>query len=216
MPEVGITASEATIAFRIAAEGATEEEARQLIEPTAASIYERFGDLIVGEGADDVVDALVRELSRTGRTIATVESCTGGLLAQMITSVPGVSHHYPGGLVTYSAEAKASLLGVPDALLKEHGAVSPEVAAEMARRVRERFHADLGLAVTGLAGPEADDRGHPIGLVYLGLSTADEVRTRKLELGPEQPRDVIRRRAAKQALNWARLALKHQPDRPPA
>ena len=73
----------------------------------------------------------------------------------------------------------------------------------MARRVRERFRADLGLAVTGIAGPDADDPGHAVGLVYLGLATADEVRTRKLELGPEQPRDVIQRRAAKQALNWA-------------
>ena len=214
VPEVGITASEATIAFRISAEGDTEEEARRLIEPTATLIYERFGDLIVGEGTEDVVEALVRELARSGRTIATAESCTGGLVAQMITSVPGVSHHYPGGVVTYSAEAKANLLDVPDSLLKEHGAVSPEVAGELARRVRERFRADLGLAVTGVAGPVSDDPRHPIGLVYLGLSTLDEVRTRKLELGPEQPRDVIRRRAAKQAINWARLALKQQRDRP--
>jgi nicotinamide-nucleotide amidase len=209
VPEVGITASDATIAFRISAEGATDEEARQLIEPTAAIIYERFADLIVGEGNEDVVEALVRELVRTGRTIATAESCTGGLVAQMITSVPGASHFYPGGLVTYSNQAKADLLEVPEALLKEHGAVSPEVAGEMARLVRERFRADLGLAVTGIAGPETDDPRHPVGLVYLGLSTSDETRTRKLELGPEQPRDVIRKRAAKQALNWARLALKH-------
>jgi nicotinamide-nucleotide amidase len=213
VPEVGITASEATIAFRISAEGATDEEARALIEPTAALIYERFADLIIGEGSEDVVDALVRELARTGRTIATAESCTGGLLAQTITSVPGVSPHYPGGLVTYSARAKTDLLGVPDALLEEFGAVSPEVAAEMARRVRDRFGVDLGLAVTGVAGPETDDPRHPVGLVYLGLATSAEVRTRKLELGPEQPRDVIRKRAAKQALNWARLVVKHQPDR---
>jgi nicotinamide-nucleotide amidase len=213
MPEVGITASEATIAFRISAEGENDEEARNLIEPTAALIYERFGDLIVGEGAEDVVDALVHELHRTGRTIATAESCTGGLLAQMITSVPGVSPYYPGGLVTYSVQAKANLLGVPELMLKEHGAVSPEVAGEMARRVRERFRVDLGLAVTGIAGPSTDDPRHPIGLVYLGLATVDELRTRKLELGPEQPRDVIRRRAAKQAINWARLVLKHQADR---
>ena len=213
VPEVGITASEATIAFRIAAEGDTEEEANRLIEPTAALIYERFGDLIVGEGAEEVVDAMVRELARTGRSIATAESCTGGLVARMITSVPGASRHYPGGLVTYSAEAKTNLLDVPGAMLKAHGAVSPEVAGEMARRVRERFRTDLGLAVTGIAGPETDSPDHPVGLVYLGLSTADETRTRKLEIGPEQPRDVIQRRAAKQAINWARLTLRHYEDR---
>lgn len=214
VPEVGITASDATIAFRIAAEADTEEEARSLIEPTAALIYERFGDLIVGEGADDVVEAMARELSRAGLSIATAESCTGGLVARMITSVPGVSAHFPGGLVTYSARSKVDLLGVPAAMIEAHGAVSPEVAAEMARRVRERFRADLGLAVTGIAGPETDSPDHPIGLVYLGLATADEVRTRKLELGPEQPRDVIQRRAAKQAINWARLTLRRYPDRP--
>ena len=213
VPEVGITASEATISFRIAAEADTEEEARRSLEPTAALIYERFGDLIVGEGPEDVVDALVRELRRTGRSIATAESCTGGLVAQLITSVPGVSQHFPGGLVTYSAGSKSNLLEVPEATLEAHGAVSPEVAGEMARRVRERFRADLGLAVTGIAGPDADAPAHAVGLVYLGLATADEIRTRKLELGPEQPRDVIQRRAAKQAINLARLALKRHDDR---
>ena len=212
VPEVGITASEATISFRIVAEGATEDEANRLIEPTAALIYERFSDLIVGEGSEDVVDALVRELKRTGRSIATAESCTGGLVAHMITSVPGVSQYYPGGLVTYSSEAKANLLDVPRSMLQTHGAVSPEVAAELARRVRERFRSDLGLAVTGIAGPDTDNPQHPVGLVYLGLATADEVRTRKLELGPEQPRDVIQRRAAKMAINWARLTLKRFDD----
>ncbi len=214
VPEVGITASEATISFRIAAEADTEDEANRLIEPTVALIRERFGDLIVGEGAEDVVDALVRELKRTGRSIATAESCTGGLVARLITSVPGVSPHYPGGLVTYSAEAKSNLLDVPEALLKAHTAVSPEVAAEMARRVRERFRTDLGLSVTGIAGPDTDSPDHPVGLVYLGLSTPVETRTRKIELGPEQPRDVIQRRAAKQAINWARLTLRHFEDRP--
>jgi nicotinamide-nucleotide amidase len=209
VPEVGITASEATIAFRISAEAATEDEALSLIEPTAATIYERFGDLIIGEGTDDVVEALARELARTGQSIATAESCTGGLIARMLTSIPGISAHYPGGLVTYSNQAKANLLGVSEELLETQGAVSAEVAAEMARLVRERFSTDLGLSVTGIAGPTSDSPDHPVGLVYLGLATSEKVMTRKLELGPEQPRDVIQKRAAKQALNWARVTLKH-------
>jgi nicotinamide-nucleotide amidase len=213
-PEVGITASDATISFRIAAEAETVEEAERLIEPTAALIYERFPDLIVGEDHEDVVDALVRELARTKRTIATAESCTGGLIAHLITSVPGVSKSYPGGLVTYSAEAKVNLLDVSESLIKTHGAVSPEVAGEMARRVRARFRADLGLAVTGIAGPDTDTPAHAVGLVYLGLACGEEIRTRKLELGPEQPREVIQRRAAKQAMNWARLTLRRLDDRP--
>jgi nicotinamide-nucleotide amidase len=216
IPEVGITASDATISFRIAAEAETDEEASRLIEPTVDLIYERFPDLIVGEGHEDVVDALVRELARTGRTIATAESCTGGLIAHLITSVPGVSKSFPGGIVTYSSDAKVNLLDVPELLIKTHGAVSPEVAGEMARRVRERFRADLGLAVTGIAGPDSDTPAHAVGLVYLGLSIGDEIRTRKLELGSEQPREVIQRRAAKQAMNWARLTLRRLVDRPSA
>jgi nicotinamide-nucleotide amidase len=214
LPEVGITASDGTISFRIAAGAETDEEAARLIEPTADLIYERFPDLIVGEGHEDVVDALVRELARTNRTIATAESCTGGLIAHLITSVPGVSKSFPGGLVTYSPEAKVNLLDVPESLIKTHGAVSPEVAGEMASRVRARFRADLGLAVTGIAGPDSDTPEHAVGLVYLGLSCGEETRTRKLELGPEQPREVIQRRAAKQAMNWARLTLRRLDDRP--
>ena len=214
VPEVGITASEATIAFRIAAEAETEAEAHLLIEPTVALIRERFADLIVGEGAEDVVDAMVKELARTGRTISTAESCTGGLVAYTIATVPDVSKHFPGGLVAYSNEAKANLLDVPEGMLKAHGAVSPEVAGELARRVRERFRTDLGLAVVGYAEINPEIPPHVVGLVYLGLSTVDEVRTRKLELGPEQPREVIQRRAAKQAINWARLILKRYDDQP--
>ena len=101
-PEVGITASDATISFRIRAEGDTEDEARRALEPTLATIRERFGNLIVGEGSVDVVDAAVLLLSQTGTTLATAESCTGGLIARQITAIAGVSPYYPGGVVSYS------------------------------------------------------------------------------------------------------------------
>jgi nicotinamide-nucleotide amidase len=126
----------------------------------------------------------------------------------MLTSVPGVSAFYPGGIVSYSNQAKARILGVPEALLEAHGAVSPEVAEAMARLVREKFDTDLGVSVTGFAGPSTDSPEQPVGLVYLGLSTSEKTQTRKIELGPEQPREVIQQRAAKQALNWARLILR--------
>lgn len=213
IPEVGITASEATIAFRIAAEGATEEEALSQIEPTAAVIYERFGEFIVGEGSEDVVDALCRELDRTGLTIATAEFCTGGLVAEQITSQSGASFHYKGGIVACLVGGTTSWLDIPDSQIEAHGPVSAEVASALAWSVRERFGSDLGLSITGVAGPTTDDPSGPIGLVYLGLSTAAGTTTRQLELGPEQPRDVIIRRAAKQAMNWARLALRPLPDR---
>jgi len=218
IPEVGITASQATISFRISAEGGTEAEALAAIEPTASIIYERFADLIVGEGTDDVAEATAIELDRTGLTIATAESCTGGLLAHLITTAPGTSRSLVGGVVPYSVDSKVKPLGVPADLIEAEGVVSAAVAARMATQVVERFGADVGLSVTGFAGPTLDDTARPgqtVGLVYVGLAMpGEEVTTRKLELGPEQPRDAIQRRSAKMALNIARVALKSRPDRP--
>lgn len=208
-PEVGITAHDATISLRISCDCATEADALAEMAPTLAIIRERFADLIVGEAeGQDVAEALVAELVRTGMTLATAESCTGGLIAHRLTTIAGVSPHYPGGVVSYANQAKIDLLGVPDSLIETHGAVSAEVAEAMAIGVRDRLHADLGLSVTGVAGPTGGSPEKPVGLVYLGLATALGVATRRLELGPEQPREIIQSRAAKAAMNWARLELK--------
>jgi nicotinamide-nucleotide amidase len=207
VPEVGITVSEATISFRISAEGGTEAEALVVIESTVATIYERFGPLIVGEDSEDVVDALVRELARTKTTLAVAESCTGGMIAAQVTAIPGVSAHFLGGVVSYSNEAKVNLLGVPAGLIEAHGAVSAEVAKAMARGARERFGADVAISVTGIAGPSGGSAEKPVGLVYVGLATADAVESRRYVIGPHQPREVIRARSAKLAMNWARLSV---------
>jgi nicotinamide-nucleotide amidase len=211
VPEVGITASEATISFRIAAEAATEEDALRLIEPTAQLIYERFGNLVLGEGTVDVAESLAFQLDRTGSTLATAESCTGGLIARMITAVPGISASYLGGVVTYANSAKTELLGVPVEMLAAHGAVSPEVAAAMAEGVRKRLGTTLGISTTGVAGPGGGTPEKPVGLVYIGLSTEKGTETRRLDMGPERPRDFIQLLASKGALNWARLALLDSP-----
>jgi nicotinamide-nucleotide amidase len=208
VPEVGITVHDATISFRISAEHDDEPGALALIAPTLAEIRNRFGDLVVGEEDDDVPDALVKELIRTGATLATAESCTGGLIAHRITTIAGVSPIYPGGVVSYANAAKVELLGVPADLLASHGAVSPEVAEVMAAGVRLRFQSVLGLSVTGVAGPTGGTPEKPVGLVYLGLATPEGTSTRRLDLGPEQPRAFIQSRAAKAAMNWARLYLR--------
>jgi nicotinamide-nucleotide amidase len=196
----------------VTASGPTEDNALLAIEPTLAIIRERFGHLILGEGGEDVPEAVVAQLARTRATLATAESCTGGLIAQMLTDVSGVSPYYPGGIVSYANEAKVNLLGVDPLLLEQHGAVSAEVASAMATGVRQRLHAQIGLSVTGIAGPTGGTSEKPVGLVYLGLATDSGVQTRKLEIGPEQPREVIRHRAAKHALNWVRLILLARPD----
>ncbi len=207
VPEVGITAHDGTISFRITASSSDEAEARLAIEPTAQVIYQRFGSLILGEGSVDVPEALLSQLIRTGATLATAESCTGGQVAHMITAVAGVSPFYLGGVVSYANEAKNELLGVPVALLEAHGAVSPQVAAAMAEGVRNRLGSDFGLSTTGVAGPSGGTPEKPVGLVYLGLATSKGVQTRRLDIGSEQPRAIIQQRSSKAALNWARLTL---------
>lgn len=207
LPEVGITAHDGTISFRILGWGNTVEEAEQMIKPTAELIYERFGSLVVGEGSDDVAEGLVAQLARTGSTLATAESCTGGLLAHMLTAIAGVSAHYQGGVVSYANLAKSELLGVPPALIDSHGAVSAEVAAAMAEGVRQRLSADIGLSTTGVAGPGGGSAEKPVGLVYVGLASPRGSKTRRLDIGSDQPREIIQSRSSKAALNWARLSL---------
>ncbi len=207
VPEVGITAHDATISFRISASGETEEEALAAIEMTARLIYGRFGNLVIGEEAEDLPEALYAVLHRMGKTLAVAESCTGGLVSEMITSIPGVSEHYLGAVVSYSNDAKVNLLGVPRNLIETHGAVSAEVAEAMASGARDRLGSDYAVSTTGVAGPGGGTLEKPVGLVYLGLATPDGVSSRRLEIGPEQPRSIIQRRAAKQAINWVRLAL---------
>jgi nicotinamide-nucleotide amidase len=214
-PEVGITAHEATISFRVSSSGATSEDAEQAMLPTIETIRARFGHLIIGEGADDLPEAVFAQLLRTGTTLATAESCTGGLLASKLTALPGVSEVYPGGVVSYSNAAKSELLGVDPALIAEHGAVSEQVAAAMAQGVRSRLGTSLGVSVTGIAGPSGGTPEKPVGLVFLGLATEKGVSTRRLEMGPEQPRAFIQLRSAKQALNWVRLTLMPRPDADP-
>lgn len=206
-PEVGITASDATISFRISCDGPDEAAALAEIGPTLALIRERFGPWIVGEGPTDVTEALVEALLAKNATLAVAESCTGGLIAQRLTAVPGVAECFPGGVVSYANSAKHQMLGVPDELLNTVGPVSPEVAEAMASGVRDRFGSTLGLSVTGLAGPGGGSPEKPVGLVYLGLATPSGVSHRRLLLGPDQPREVIRSRSAKNAMNWARQVL---------
>jgi nicotinamide-nucleotide amidase len=129
------------------------------------------------------------------------------LIAQMITAIPGVSSWYLGGVVSYSNESKTTLLDVPAEMIAAHGAVSPEVAAAMAEGVRTRLGAGVGISTTGVAGPTGGTPEKPVGLVYLGLATARDTQTRRLDLGPERQRDFIQLLASKAALNWARLAL---------
>lgn len=209
VPEVGITVSEATISLRILARGATREEAETLAAPVELTIRERLAELVFGEGDEDLPHAVLKLLAQRRLTLATAESLTGGLIGEMITSVPGSSASYLGGVVAYDNRIKRELLGVPAALLEEKGAVSPEVATAMAVGCRARLGSDLAVSSTGVAGPGDLGPDQPAGLVYVGLAWDGGTTTATFSwLGT---RAEVRRRAAKLALNTARLWLMKGP-----
>lgn len=156
-------------------------------------------------------EALLEELASAGLTIAVAESLTGGLVVAELVSVPGASRVVAGGVVAYQTELKHSMLGVSAELLAEHGAVHAEVAAEMARGVRERLTlgglpASIGLSTTGVAGPDPQD-GQAVGTVYVGV--AFEGRTEVTALHLEGGREAIRRQTVSESLSAVRSMLEH-------
>jgi nicotinamide-nucleotide amidase len=204
-PEVGITASDAVITLRLVARAATEAEALALLQADEAYIRQQLGELVFGSGQEELQHAVASLLAATGQTLATAESVTGGLLASRLTQVPGISKWYRGGIVAYQTPVKAEVLGVDKELLDRFGAVSAPVASAMAQRARQLFAADLALSTTGVAGPDPDERGNPVGLVYIGLAYPGGVHT--CEVRWFGNRLEIQSRAAKSALNELRLHL---------
>ena len=141
------------------------------------------------------------------RTIAIAESCTGGLLSKRLTDIPGSSKFIKLNLVTYSSEAKTKLLKVPQKLIKKYGSVSQEVASAMAKGIKNLANVDIGLSITGIAGPTGGTKTKPVGLVYFGFAKGKKVETRKMLFRPNLTRDKIRWLATQYALNWIRQEL---------
>lgn len=133
-----------------------------------------------------------------GKTLATAESCTGGMIGQVLTNVPGASEVYKGGIISYCNEVKANLLGVSEELLEKWGAVSASVAAAMAEGAAKALRADIAVSTTGLAGPSGDEFGNPVGRVYIGYH--DEKGTITREFTFQGDRDAVRRQATQEAL----------------
>jgi nicotinamide-nucleotide amidase len=147
-------------------------EADAKLAHVCAAIEARLGALVYGRGNETMEAALGRLLAERKLSLATAESCTGGLLAQRISAVPGASRYFRGGVVAYANEAKRDLLGVPEALLAEHGAVSAPVARALAEGARDRFRADLAVSTTGISGPDGGTAEKPVGLVFVGFADA--------------------------------------------
>jgi len=188
----------------------TTEAGRPLDEGALTSLVQevrsRLGEWIYAEGQDTMEQVVGRLLSKQGRTLAVAESCTGGLIAFRLTQVPGSSSYLDRTAVCYSNQAKIDMLGVPEQLLFEYGAVSKEVAAVMATGMRERAGVSVALSVTGIAGPGGATETKPVGLVHIGLDGGGgDVTTREFRFHGD--RSVIRQRAAQAALDMLRRWL---------
>ena len=192
--------------IRITARAQNDAEAQTMCRAYAKKFYDLLGDAVYDEDVAGLEETVVHTLQANGLTIATAESCTGGMIAQRLTSVSGASEVFGYGFVTYWEQAKAKLVGVDPAVIAPYNVVSAPVAAQMALGAAKAAGADIAVSVTGLAGPGGGDAVRPVGTVYLGAARGDRVYVKKLFVS-RPDRALIRARAAQTALEMAlRLA----------
>lgn len=212
-PTLATYAKPAEVRLRATAKASSQAEAEAMLAPVVADVKAVLGDVVYGVDVSSLEEVCKRLLEEKGLSLATAESCTGGAIAQRLTALPGVSAVYRGGVVSYWTSVKADVLGVPQVTLDEYSAVSEPTARAMAEGVCRITGAEIGVSVTGVAGPDSDERGNPVGLVYLGLHTPDGTFCRKLELG-QRRRDRIRNVASSTALDMVRRYLSGLPLEP--
>ena len=206
-PTVAPYAGDGEVKLRISARADSVAAANALIDPVAQEIRQIGKAYCYGQDDDTLAGVVGALLQKKSMTLSVAESCTGGGLGQLITAVPGSSSYFWGGVISYDNRIKQGLLGVDAQVLNRCGAVSPEVAAAMADGVRDRLGTDWGLSITGVAGPGGGSPEKPVGLVYIGLSSAAGTWTQKHLFGADRSRDRIRQQSALSALNWLRLQL---------
>lgn len=204
-PQTTILFNQSEIEIHLTARGRTEADAEVLLDRLSEQIEERLGNSVFAFAGETMEQVVGLKLSVGGYTLAVAESCTGGLVAQRLTDVPGSSKYFIEGVVTYSNDAKMRALGVEPILLLEHGAVSAPVAEAMAEGIRKRAETDFGLAITGIAGPGGGTEEKPVGLVYIALTSESGTEHRKLNLPGD--RHLVRWRASQAALDLLRRRL---------
>jgi nicotinamide-nucleotide amidase len=194
----------AGVDLRVTAKGLPRARAETLIGQAIVKLRSRVSAYAYGEGDADLAAVVLEKCRASGSTLAVAESCTGGMLGERLTSVPGSSNVFLGGVIAYHNEVKRNLLGVRAEALEQYGAVSEEVAMQMASGVREKLGADVGVSVTGIAGPDGGTPEKPVGLVWIAVHASD-VKARRFHVAGD--RAEIRQRAAQAALEMVRRAL---------
>ena len=205
-PSLATYAKPSEVRLCATARAHSTEEAEEMLRPVLDEAVGLLGDYVYGVDVSGLPEACLKLLKEQGKTFAAAESCTGGEVARRITDLSGASAVFRGGVVSYWSEVKREVLGVPQKMLEEYGAVSEPVARAMAEGVRTLTGADLAVSVTGVAGPDSDDRGNPVGTVFVGLAAAEGVFCRKLQLGRRR-RDRIRDLASNHAFDMLRRYL---------
>lgn len=201
------------VVLRLSAWGEDEEQAMKKTETLADVIYERAGAFIYGEGKENSLEQELGHLLRDkGLMISVAESCTGGAVSNSLTDIPGSSAYVAGGVISYSNRSKVELLGVSEASIEDYGAVSKEVALQMARGVAERLNADLGLSTTGVAGPGGGSPEKPVGTVWMGYWSENEHFAIKAEFTKD--RLINKERSRMTLLEMCRRVLKGQQTMP--
>jgi len=206
-PTVAPYASQGEIRLRVSAKAASEAEAEALIEPVAKELQAIAGADYFGSDADTLASVVGQLLTQAGQTLAVAESCTGGGLGHLLTTVSGSSTYFKGGVISYDNAVKVGLLGVSPAALESLGAVSDAVAEQMAQGVRSRLNTEWGLSITGIAGPGGGTETKPVGLVYIGLASPTGVESHAFQFGVHRQRDYIRWLSACTALDLLRRRL---------
>jgi nicotinamide-nucleotide amidase len=194
------------VRLRLTARGENKAVLEKAVQENVASLSGIIGDIIVGFDEDETIEVVVgRLLAGQGKTLATAESCTGGKIAQMITSVAGASAYFKGSVVSYSNSAKTTVLGIEDDFVHKHEVVSAEVAVAMATKVKQLLQTDYAIATTGNAGPTSEPGKAEVGVVFIALATPETVLVSEFNFG--QPREKVIDRAVNKALEMLQQAI---------
>jgi nicotinamide-nucleotide amidase len=206
-PEVQTTvlAGAGEVQFHLRAQAESREKAQKAVDTLASKLEDEFEEAVFSAQGESLEQIVGYYLQMKSATLAVAESCTGGMLAQRITSVPGSSRYFVGGAVVYDNALKSELADVPPLMIAEHGAVSSQVAGALAEGIRARCKTSIGVGITGVAGPGGGTEQKPVGLVYIGI--ADDSGTEVVERRFPGDRDRIRLYSTQQALDLVRRKL---------
>ena len=210
-PTLAPYAKEGECELRVTAKAPTMEEAQELLKPTVEEMKALFGNLVYGVDVPSLESLVLSLLKEKNLTLGCAESCTGGLIAKRITDLSGASQFFKGGIVSYTNEVKANVLGVSQEMLQHLGAVSAPVAQAMAEGARKALGCDIAISSTGVAGPDKDDRSNEVGTIFVAVATPDGSYVRALKLSPRAVRARLRTQTAHHAFDLVRRYLSGLP-----